>query len=58
MSSIFPPRFINYNLQTQSDLLRNSANSSKYRLNSIRFFASKVWEMVPMEMKNLMSLED
>ena len=58
MSNIFPPRFINYNLQTQSDLLRNSANSSKYRLNSIRFFASKVWEMVPMEMKNLMSLED
>ena len=54
MSSIFPPRLIKYNLQTQSDYVRKSANSSKYGLNSIRFFASKIWQMVPMEM----SLED
>ena len=53
MSSIFPPRLIKYNLRTQSDFFRNSVNSSKYGLNSIRFFASKVWRMVPMEMKNL-----
>ena len=53
MSSIFPPRLIKYNLPTQSDFFRNSVNSSKYGLNSIRFFASKVWQMVPMEMKNL-----
>ena len=53
MSSIFPPRLIKYNLRTQSDFFRNSVNSSKYGLNSIRFFASKVWQMVPMEMKNL-----
>ena len=54
MSSIFPPRLIKYNLRTQSDFFRNSVNSSKYGLNSIRFFASKV----PMEMRNLKSLED
>ena len=41
MSSIFPPRLIKYNLQTKSDFLRNSVNGSKYRLISIRFFASK-----------------
>ena len=58
MSSMFPPRLIKYNLQTQSDFLRNSVNSSKYYLNSIRFFTSKIWQMVPMEMKNLKSLED
>ena len=57
MSSISPPRLIKYNLRTQSDFLRNSVNSSKYGLNSTRFFASKVWQMVPMEMKNLKSLE-
>ena len=51
MSSIFPPRLIKYNLRTQSDFFRNSVNSSKYGLNSIRFFASKVWQMVPMEIK-------
>ena len=58
MTSIFPPKVIKYNLRTQSDFLRISVNSNKYGLKSIRFFASKVWQMVPMEMKNLKSLED
>ena len=58
MSSIFPPRLIKYNLQTQSDFYRNFVNSCKYGQNLIRFFASKVWQMVPMEMKNLKRLED
>ena len=58
MSSIFPPRLIKYNLLALSDFFGNSVNRSKYGLNSIRFFASKVWQMVPMEMKNLKSLED
>ena len=58
MSNIFPPRLIKYNLRTQSDFFRNSVNSSKYGLNSIRFFASRVWQIVPLEMRNLKSLED
>ena len=58
MSSIFPSRLIKYNLRTQSDFFRNTVNSSKYGLNSIRFFAVKVSQMVSMEMKNLKSLED
>ena len=53
-----PARLIKYNLRTQSDFLRNSVNSSKYGLNSIRFFGSKVWQMVPMQIRNLKSLED
>ena len=53
MSSIFPPRLIKYNLRTQSDFFRNTVNSSKYGLNSIRFFTSKVWQTVPTEIKNL-----
>ena len=57
MSSIFPPRLIKYILPNQSDFLRNFVNSSKYGLNSIRFFTSKVWQMVPMEKKNLKCLE-
>ena len=58
MSSIFPSRLIKYNLRTQSDFFRNTVNSSKYGLNSTRFFAVKVSQMVSMEMKNLKSLED
>ena len=58
MSSIFPLRLIKCNLRTQTDFLRNSVNSGKYGLDSIRFFASKVRQMVPMQMKNLKCLED
>ena len=58
MSSISPPRLVKYNLRTQSDFFRDSVNSSKYGLNWKRFFASKVWQMVSMEMKNLKRLED
>ena len=50
-SSTFPPRLIIYNLRTRSDFFRNSVNSCTYGLNSIRFFASKVWQMAPMEIK-------
>ena len=57
MCSTFPPKLIKYNLRTQSDFFRNSVNSSKYGLNSIRFFAAKVWQMVPMEIKNLKNLK-
>ena len=55
---IFQPRLIKYNFRTQSGFLRNSVKSSKYGVNSMRFFASKVWQMVSMEMKNLKSLAD
>ena len=58
MSSIFPPRLIKYNLRTQSDFLRNSVNSNKYGLNSMRLFATKAWQMLPMEMKNLKCHKD
>ena len=57
MSNIFPPRLITFNFRTQSDFFRNSVNSNKCGLNSIRFLASNIWQMVPMEINNL-SLED
>ena len=57
-SSIFPPRLIKYNFRTLSDFLRISVNNSKHGVNPTRFFASKVWQIVSMEMKNLKNLED
>ena len=57
-SSIFPPRLIKYNFRTLFDFLRISVNNSKHGVNPTRFFASKVWQIVSMEMKNLKSLED
>ena len=45
MSDIFPTRTLNYNLRSQTDFLRNAANTTKCGLNSLRHFESKVWSM-------------
>ena len=45
-------RKINYNLRSQTDFASNCVNTNKFGLNSLRYFASKVWSMVPLEIKN------
>ena len=42
MSGIFPTRVLNYNLRSQTDFFRNTVNTTKFGLNSLRYFASKV----------------
>ena len=42
MSNIFPTRVLNYNLRSQIDFFRNTANTKKFDLNSLRCSASKV----------------
>ena len=46
MSDTFPTRVLNYNLRSQADFLRNTVNTTKFGLNSLRHFASKVWSMI------------
>ena len=55
-SNIFPIRSISYNLRSQTDFIRSNASTSQYGLNSMRCFASKVWQMIPMEIKNSVSI--
>ena len=57
MSDIFPSRVLNYNLRSQTDFLRNTVNTTKFGLNSLRHFASKVWSMIPIEIKNSSTVE-
>ena len=52
LSDIFLTRSISYNLRSQTDFIRCNASTSQYGLNSMRCFASKVWQMIPMEFKN------
>ena len=42
MNDIFPTRVLNYNLRSQTDFFRNNVNTTKFGLNSLRYFASKV----------------
>ena len=57
MYDIFLTRKINYDLRSQTDFASNCVNTNKFDLNSLRYFASKVWSMVPLEIKNSGSVE-
>ena len=57
MDDIFQTRQINYNLRSQTDFASNCVNINKFGLNSLRHFASIVWSMVPLEIKNSGSVE-
>ena len=52
MYDIFQTRKINYNLRSQTDFASICVNTKKFGLNSLRYFASKAWSMVPLEIKN------
>ena len=39
------------------DFFRNNVKTTKFVLNSLRYFASKVWSMIPIEIKNSSSDE-
>ena len=40
-----------------TDFVSNCVNTNKFGLNSLRYFAFKVWSMVPLEIKNSGSVE-
>ena len=50
-SDIFPIRVLNYSLRSKTDFFRNTANTTKFGLNSLRYFTSKIWSMIPIEIK-------
>lgn len=56
MNYTFSPRTLKYNLRTKINCFSNWVNSSKFDLNLLRLFASKVSQMIAIEIKNLKSL--
>ena len=57
LCDIFSVRSIDYNLRSQTDFSVSSVNTTHFGLNSLRYFASKIWNMVPLELKNLNDVE-
>lgn len=53
LRDIFSLRSIDYNLRSQTDFSVSSVNASHFGLNNLRYFVSKLWNMVPFELKNL-----
>ena len=57
LSDIFPTRGLNYNLRSKTDFFRNTVNTTKFGLNSLRHFSPKVLRMIPIEIKKHLSVE-
>ena len=57
MSDTFPTRVLNYNLRSQTDFFINTVNTRKFGLNWLRYFASKVGSMIPIEIQNSSTVE-
>ena len=57
MYDIFQTRKINYSLRSQTDFASICVNAKKFGQNSLRHFASELWSMVPLEIKNSGSIE-
>ena len=56
MNDIVQTRTMTYNLRSQTDFARNFVNTSRLDLNSLRYFALKVWSIVPSDIKNASNL--
>ena len=57
MYDIFQTRGISYNLRSQTDFGVFCVNTNRFGLHSLKFFAAKVWDIVPLEIKNSDSVE-
>ena len=48
---------MHYNLRSQTRFASNCVNNNKFGLNFLRYFASKVQNMIPLKIKNSGSVE-
>ena len=51
MCNILKTRTLTYNLRSEKDFVRDCVNTRRYGLNSLSCIAAKVWDMVPLEIK-------
>ena len=57
MCNFLKARTLTYNLRSQTDFVRDYVNTRRYGLNSLSYFAPKVWDIIPLEIKNINSLQ-
>ena len=56
MDDISQTRTLTYNLRSQTDFARYFVYTSLLGINSLRYFVSKVWNIVPSDIKNASNL--
>ena len=53
MCDIFETSNLDYNLRSQIDFIRARVNNSNFRLSSLKYLATKIYEIVPYEINQL-----
>ena len=52
MSEIFDLANIDYYLRSQTDFKQGPVNKVNYGLKSLRYLAPKIWNIIPLEIRN------
>ena len=56
MCDIFETRNFNNNLRSQTDFIRTCVSASSSRLNSLKYLATKIWDVVPYDIASVENL--
>ena len=57
MSELFEKHNSNYNICSQTDFSLHPVNTVVYGLKLLKYFAGKLWSIVPFEIRNAKNLE-
>ena len=58
MSELFDLRNIEYSLRSQTDFSLRAVYTTNYGLRSLRYFAPKILNMIPADIRNVNNLSD
>ena len=53
---MFETRNLNYNLRTQIDFIRTHVNTYSFGLNSLKYLATKIWDIFAYDIKSVENL--
>ena len=53
MCDIFETRNLDYIIRSQRDLIRTRVNTSCFGLSSLKYLTTKIWDIVPYEIKSV-----
>ena len=56
MRYMFETRNLDYNLRSQIDFIRARVNTSSFGLSSLKYLATKIWDIVPYGIKSVGNL--
>ena len=56
MCDIFETKNLDYDLRSKRDFIRTRVNSSSFGLSSLKYLATKIWDIFPYEIKSVVNI--